>query len=165
MSCCSVRVLNALSSHAHTEASAQIAQLTRQLEAEHSEKAGLAADKRQLREELDTANMRIDQLEEALKNKNKELQAKEKTLRNNNEELQAKEKTLRNKNEELQAKEKTLRNKNEELQAKEACLEEAAKKEAELAAKLCELERSVESRDKEVMCALCVFMYVLHLMR
>lgn len=83
------------------------------MEAEHSEKAGLVADKEQLREELVTANTRIEQLEEATKDKN------------------------------------------EELQSKETRLEEAAKRETELVAKLAELERVIEAKDKEVV-SLCV---------
>ncbi len=99
-----------------SESRAQIAQLTHQLEAEHSEKAGLAADKHQLRKELDTANAKIDQLEEAVKSTEKELLAKD-----------------------------------NELQVKEARLDEATKREVELVAKMAELERVIESKDKEVL--------------
>ncbi len=90
------------------DASAQIAQLTHQLEQECSEKEGLAADKRQLRGELDAATARMGQLERTINNKDDELQAKDAQLEKaakKEDELNAKvaelEEAVRNKDKEV----------------------------------------------------------------
>ncbi|XP_064400603.1 LIM domain and actin-binding protein 1-like [Halichondria panicea] len=90
------------------DASAKIALLTEKLEQEYSEKEGLAADKRQLRGELDEATARMGQLEREINSKDDELQAKNAQLEKaakKEEELNAKvaelEESIRNKDKEI----------------------------------------------------------------
>ncbi len=90
------------------DASAKIALLTEKLEQEYSEKEGLAADKRQLRGELDEATARMGQLEREINSKDDELQAKNAQLEKaakKEEELNAKvaelEESIRNKDKEV----------------------------------------------------------------